>query len=66
MEQEFGVKVSWEVRWGMEEWEPEMHIVKELKALKTFFNNLSTTSKKLKFLFSFDSLKTLKLRAMGP
>ena len=30
------------------------------------FSLQSTTSKKLKFLFSFDSLKSLKLRAMRP
>ena len=29
-----------EVRRGLEEWEPEMHIVKELRALNIFFNNM--------------------------
>ena len=36
----FGMSVSWEVRWGLEEWELEMHIDKELRALNTFFNNM--------------------------
>ena len=36
----FGMSVSWEVRWGLEEWEPKMHIVKELRALNIFFNNM--------------------------
>ena len=36
----FGMSVLWEVRWGLEEWESEMHIVKELRALNTFFNNM--------------------------
>ena len=34
------MSVSWEVRRGLEEWELEMHIVKELRALNTFFNNM--------------------------
>ena len=34
------MSVSREVRRGLEEWEPEMHIVKELKALNIFFNNM--------------------------
>ena len=29
-----------EVRRGLEEWEPEMHIVNELRALNIFFNNM--------------------------
>ena len=52
-----------------------MHIVKEVRTSKKIFNNLpffpqtwfyfySTTSEKLKFLFSFDFFKSLKLRAM--
>ena len=34
------MSVSWEVRRGLEEWEPEMHIDKELRALNNFFNNM--------------------------
>ena len=40
MEQLFGMSVLWEVRWGLEEWESEMHIDKELRVLNTFFNNM--------------------------
>ena len=32
--------LSWEVRRRLEEWEPEIHIYKELRALNTFFNNM--------------------------
>ena len=28
------------MRLGLEEWKPEMHIDKELRALYTFFNNI--------------------------
>ena len=64
------------MRQEFEEWEPKMHIDKEVRTLKTFFSNLpfspqirfcfhSTTSKKLKFLFFFfNSFKSLKLKAM--
>ena len=34
------MSVSWEVRRGLEEWELEMHIDKELRALNTIFNNM--------------------------
>ena len=34
------MSVSREVRWVLEEWELEMHIVKELRALNIFFNNM--------------------------
>ena len=40
MERLFGMSASWEVRQGLEEWEPEMHIDKELRVLNTFFNNM--------------------------
>ena len=40
MEWLFGMSVSWEERWGLEEWESEMHIGKEVRTSKTFFNNL--------------------------
>ena len=40
MEKLFGMSVSWEVRRGLEEWEPEMHIDKELRAFNIFFNNM--------------------------
>ena len=40
MEWLFGMSVSWKVRLGLEKWEPEMHIDKELRALNTFFNNM--------------------------
>ena len=36
----FWMSVSWEVRRGLEEWEPEMNIDKEVRTLKSFFNNL--------------------------
>ena len=36
----FGMSVSWEVRQGLEEWELEIHIDKELRTLNTFFNNM--------------------------
>ena len=39
-EQLFGMSVSWEWRQGLEEWEPKMHIDKELRALNIFFNNM--------------------------
>ena len=74
MERFFGMSVLWEVRRGSEKWEPKMHIDKEVRTSKTFFNNLPftpksgfafiATSNKLKFLFSFDSFKSWKLRAM--
>ena len=71
MEWLFGMSVSWEVRREFEEWEPKMHIDKEVRTLKTFFNNLpfspqirfcfhSTTSKKLKFFFFFFFLILLR------
>ena len=34
------MSVSREVRRGLEEWEPEMHIVKELRAINISFNNM--------------------------
>ena len=40
MEWLFGMSVSWKVRRGLKEWESEMHIEKELKALNIFFNNM--------------------------
>ena len=40
MERLFWMSVSKEVRRELEEWEPEMHIVKELRALNIFFNNI--------------------------
>ena len=40
MERLFGMSVSRELRRGLEEWEPEMHIVKELRVLNIFFNNM--------------------------
>ena len=36
----FGMSVLREVRRELEEWEPEMHIVKELRVLNIFFNNM--------------------------
>ena len=63
------------MRRGLEEWEPEDAHSQEVKSIKNFLQQhtiftqiqfffLSTTSKKLKFPFSFDSFKSLKLRAM--
>ena len=46
----FGMSVSWEVRRELEEWELEMHIDKELRALNTFFNNILFS---LKFILPF-------------
>ena len=40
MERLFGMSVSREVRRGLEEWEPKTRIIKELRALNTFFNNM--------------------------
>ena len=41
----FSMSVSWEVRQGLEEWEPEMNIDKEVRTLKSFFNNLPFSPK---------------------
>ena len=41
----FWISVSWEVRRGLEEWEPEMNIDKEVRTLKSFFNNLPFSPK---------------------
>ena len=51
---DFLESVSWKVRRGLEEWEPEMHVDKELRALNTFFNNMLFPLKtSLPFLANF-------------
>ena len=45
MEWLFVMNVSWEVRQGLEECEPEMHIDKKVRTSKTFSNNLPFSPK---------------------